>query len=370
MNAAQIQLYWSDKVNQVALSFDSPFEEEFLLEGLRESIKEWDTEPDIGMPFYQSRMMSKICGGLALGNLYLHGGFGGKGKTSMTFNKVIMSCIENKEKLVVIANEQSINEFKKMLFVTAMGVGTKETINRQRLNEGNFTEEEKAKLDKALQWIDNLCNNEKLIAFVFMEHYTMSNVRKVLTHYANRGYKRVIIDTGKPGEEKSSKQRWEQFTEDMVDLYKMTRPNGGGLNLSVWVNVQLADSALGQRYLDEYALGVAKAAKNEASVFFLSRPLWDDEYKGEKYELTVNRRTYNDITEEWQTEEFKLEPVYTDSKGNKYANHYYLLFTAKNRRGQSNDTGQEVLVMNWVPNSNIWFEVGLCRPIRTRSYAQ
>ena len=52
--------------------------------------------------------------------------------------------------------------------------------------------------------------------------------------------------------------RWERFVEDMKEIYKLARPNGGGLNLAIWVNVQLADSALKMRFLNEYALGDAK----------------------------------------------------------------------------------------------------------------
>ncbi|WP_214607218.1 hypothetical protein, partial [Mycobacterium tuberculosis] len=132
---------------------------------------------------------------------------------SLMFNKVIMACIENHEPLLVIANEQSVQEFRQMLLVTAMGTGTRKTIKRQ--------------------------------------------------------IRRVIVDTGKPSEGSGEMPRWERFTEDMKELYKLARKNGGGLDLALWVNTQLADSAIKQRFLNEYALGESKKAKNEASVLFL-----------------------------------------------------------------------------------------------------
>ena len=59
-----------------------------------------------------------------------------------------------------------------------MGVGTKEYVDRQKLNEGNFTDEEKAKLLKAVNWVKELSEgDEKLITFVFMENYIMDDVK-------------------------------------------------------------------------------------------------------------------------------------------------------------------------------------------------
>jgi hypothetical protein len=369
MNPDQLQTYWMDQFNQISLNYDNPFEEQYLLADLDSSLKEWDKHPDIGLPFYQAKQLTKITTGWSLGTVFVSGGFGGKGKTSFTFAKVIMSCIENKEKLVVIANEQSIDEFKKLLFTTAMGIGTEEWFNRQRLNEGEFTDDERGKLQRAKEWVRNLCDNEKLIVFIFMEQYTMSNVKKVLTHYANRGYKRVIIDTGKPGDGRGDKARWEQFADDMKDLYKMARPNGGGLNLAVWVNVQLADGALGRRFLNEHAFGDSKKIKNEASVVFMSRPVWDDEYAGGNKELTLYRRVFNEITDEWETREEKLERWYTIKDSDKRVpNQYYLMFVPKNRRGQDNNTGLDVLVMRVDFGKNLWQEIGYTKVWNDHNY--
>ena len=54
------------------------------------------------------------------------------------------------------------------------------------------------KIEAAVEWLRQKVDNDKSIVLVFMESYTMENV-KVLTHYAHRGYRRVVIDTAKPG---------------------------------------------------------------------------------------------------------------------------------------------------------------------------
>jgi replicative DNA helicase len=354
MTKEQLHTYWNDKINKLAMDGDNKYDEHYLLDGLDDEIEEMDKNPTVGLPFYDSPRMTKICTGWDYGNVYMYGGFGGSGKTSFTVNKVIMSCIQHNERLLVIANEQSIKEFKKMILVTAMGVGTKEYVGRQRLNEGGFSADEKDKLKKAKDWLNSLSgkgtDNSKLITFVFMENYVMSDVEKLIRHYAARGIRRVIVDTGKPSEGDEGKARWERFVEDMKTLYKLARENGGGLNLAVWVNVQLADSALKMRFLNEYALGDAKKSKNEAAVLFLGRFMWDDEYADGKHELIVNQWIYDDFTESYK----EINEPLKKEKGVQY----FLLFTGKCRRGQDNKTGQRVLVLR--PNFayNTWWETG------------
>ncbi len=47
-------------------------------------------------------------------------------------------------------------------------------------------------------------------------------------------------------------------------MYQLARKNAGGLNMRVWINVQLGDNTIGRRYLDEGCLGESKKIKNEA----------------------------------------------------------------------------------------------------------
>jgi replicative DNA helicase len=376
MNKEQLHTYWLDKINKLAMDGDARYEEHFLLEGIRESVDLWDENPNIGLPFYRSKMWTNICTGWDLGCLYIYGGFGGSGKTSLIFNKVIMSCIDEGEKLLILANEQGIEDFKKLLIATVMGI-KKTFLKRQRMNEGEFTEEEREKIASAIEWLEQLENfDSKVVAFVFMEDYIISDVKKIIRHYANRGYKSVLIDTGKPseGDGAFSMARWERFTEDFKELYKMCRPNGGGLNLRMWVNVQLADTALTRRFLNEHAFGDSKKIKNEASVVFMGRALWDDEYEGGDHEIeawnyvkTDPDNPKHDQSKEYNQEFFKL-PRFTKHKGKTYENIYYVIFTPKNRRGKDNKMGQDILVLRADLNNNSWHEVGYCKIFDDRAY--
>lgn len=368
LNKEQLYTYWNDKIVKLGLDGDAKYDEHHLLKNLDKVIDQWSENPATGLPFYNSKKMTKICTGWDYGNVYINGGFGGSGKTSFSFYKVVMSCIENKEKLLVIANEQSVEEFQKMLLITAMGIIATENeekgFQRQRINEGNFTEGEKAKLQRAVEWVKKLCEGEeKLITFVFMENYIIEDVKKLMRYYANRGIRRIMIDTGKPSEGSASMARWERFTEDFKEIYKLARKNGGGLDLAVWVNVQLADSALSHRYLNEHAFGDSKKIKNEASVVFMSRPVWDDEYRGGKNELKVINYVPAAADNKFAKDGYVAKTIHLERDKT-----YYVLFTTKNRRGQDNKTGLKVLVFEVDFNRNTWTEVGWTTIFDDKSY--
>jgi len=361
LTSQQISSYWTYQIDSIILNnTENYFDEEFLLTDLEQEIEKIDQYTQQGLPFFDSRRLTEATNGWNNGELYIFGGFGGKGKTSFVLSKIILSCIEHQEKLVVIANEESIERFKKNLLITVMGNVTNEGFARQKINKGNFTIEEKNKLLKAVEWIKSTTNgNNKLITFVYLESYIISDVKKIIKKYSKQGIMKFVIDTGKPSEgRKDVKERWQIMTEDMKDLYKLCKTNANGFGVGIWVNVQLADSALKTRYLNEHSLGESKKMKNEASVVFMMRPVWDDELEEGKRELLCFRFVPTD--KGYTKKEFKI-PRHTDEK-------YYLLFTPKNRLGQDNNTGLPQIVYRVNFNKNKWTEVGLTYVIDDHNY--
>lgn len=358
LNSNQIANYWVYQVEEIALeNNENKFEEQFLLQGLKKEIEKQHTNPEAGMPFYKSRNLTKITNGWCP-ELYIFAGFGGRGKTSFTLAKNILSCVVHGEKLLVIANEESITRFRRNFLITIMGNITKEWFERQRINEGKFTIEEYQKLENAIDWVSEITEgNDKLITFIYMDDYIIEDVQKIIRHYAKLGVNKVLIDTAKPSEGKGSMQRWERMAEDMKNLYKLVRKNE---NLAIWCNVQLADTALSNRYLDEHSLAESKKMKNEAAVLYLMRQVWNDELEGGDYELNCFRWE-KDESDKWVKREFKLDR-YTDDI-------YYLLFTAKNRLGKSQDTGLPQLIFKVDFNKNKWKEWGYTYVINDRQYA-
>lgn len=370
MTAEQIISYWQDKVNHLSMNLDSQIVDFDLLEGLDELIVQLDTKPDIGRPYYNSELLTEINSGRGDGTVTLLSAFSGNGKTSWMVEKIIMSCIEREEKLAIIANEMSIKDYQKMLLITIIGAELygkfdNKGFNRKNINKGNFTEVEKKKLFAASDWVRDKVKNSKIIKFIPMENYTMDNVEKVVRYWANRGYSEWVIDTAKPSMSGGSDQkRWERFVEDSERLYQLARKDAGGLNLIMHWNVQNADEALKMRYLDERCLADGRKIKNVVDTSFHMRPVWEDEYKDKKKQITFYK---------WGVDEFKGDGTFIKKPIKKDPHPvegkvYFAVFCSKNRRGMSNLTGLDPLIFKVNFNSNRWVEVGFAEIEKDYSY--
>ncbi|MGG4105242.1 replicative DNA helicase [Paenibacillus lautus] len=378
-----ISMYWNDKLNSVDIEHNETSIVAYnLLADLDSFIDELDINPDLGMPFYKGRKLTDIINGWAYGTLSIIGAFSGNGKTSFIIEKLFMSCIHENEKLAIIANEMDLAQYRKMLLITIMGTemyetfkdyfGDKVRFNRKSINKGNFTAEEKMKLELAVKWVRGIAKDESLIKFIPLEDYTMDNVEKVVKKFARRGYNRWIVDTAKPSEG-GRKERWQQFVEDFDRLYKLARKDGGGLNLAMFATVQQADNYVGKYWLNEQCLADGKKIKNVADLVWHLRPVHPQEYEGGAQELEVINwiRKSEDM---FNNDEGVDDDVsFTTDDGTtlikqkitlKQGKVYYLLFTSKNRRGMTNLTGLDVLVLEVDFNSNRWKEIGWCKNVK------
>lgn len=380
LNRAEISMYWNDKLSSVDIEHnDTQIVAYNLLADLDKFVNNLNINPDIGMPFYRGKRLTDIINGWAFGTLSIIGGFSGNGKTSFLIEKVFMSCIEKEQKLIIIANEMDLAQYQKLLLITIMGTEMyekfkdffeKPRFNRKNMNKGNFTEEELAKLQMAIKWVKGIEGHESLIKFVPLEEYTMENVEKVLKKFARKGYRRVLIDTAKPSEG-GNKERWQQFVDDFDRLYKLARKDAGGLNLAMFCAVQQADQMVGRHWLNEQCIADGKKIKNVADLVWHLRPVYPHEFEGGDKELEVvtwipleddmfNQDENQEGNADQEVVEFDDRKMIKRKSKLKQGRIYYLLFTSKNRRGQTNLTGLEPLVIEVDFNSNRWREVGFC----------
>ena len=375
----QISLYWNAQLNDIDSEHNETVIKDYnLLEGLDSFINDIDENPDVGIPFYKSKKFTENYNGWANGTVSRYGAFSGNGKTSFTVEKLLMSCIIEQEKLAIIANEMDISQYRKLLLVTIMGNELYEKFkktfkqipfSRKNINKGNFTDEEKAKLTMATKWVsDKIGDNKSLIKFVPLEDYTIDNVEKVIRKLNMRGWSRFIIDTAKPSTSSDNTQRWEQFVIDFDKLYQLARKDGGGLDLAVWTTVQLADTHVGRYWLSEQALADSKKIKNVADGLFMMRPCFKSEYEGQEKEIYIER--YIPKSEDmFNQDEVHVEEV---EGGKDYLKQiiklesnkvYYMVFTIKNRRGQTVTTGLDPIVYEVNFNSNSWKELGYAKNV-------
>jgi replicative DNA helicase len=349
MTREQLVMYWTDKMNKIGLDSVNRYEAENLYIDPDEFIKKLEEESAEMLPFYNSYLMNTITQGTARGHVHMFGGFGNSGKSSISAEKFVMSCVVNKEKLIAILNEEDAQAFRQKIVLSILFHEFKTGIDRKRMVNGKLQEQDKVKIRQAFNRMKELMDGEEAqIKVIFMEKYVMKDLEKIVRFWANRGYINLLIDTHKVSDDSPHEKRWEIFVEDMKTIYRLTRKNAGGCNLRTWVNFQLSDSSIKNRYLDFDAIGEGKSAKNEASVVLMFRPCWSDEYEGEKRELDCYRLKKKEKGEGFDKEYFKLEKGKT----------FYLLFCPKNRFGSNNDNGQPILVLEPFFNSNHFKEIG------------
>lgn len=364
MNLNQIRIWWQDKLNENMINTDAPILEYNLLDELEEFVDDIDKNTDMGLPFFNSKKLTDVTNGLPFGTIGILTGFSGSGKTSFAFEKYIMSCIEQNEKLAIIANEMGIKSYRKMLLITTMGIELYEKFkeqekdqkvkgfNRKNINKGNFTIEEKEKLYSAIKYINSKINgNKSLIKFIPTQDYSRDNLERIIRHYAHRNYNRILIDTAKPTGD-NSKDRWRIFVEDFDLLYSLAKPDG--LNLQILCTAQAADEYIKYRFLNELCIGDGKKVKNVVDLTMHMRSVWDSEYELGKNEITV----YRYIPDEFDKNGYRIDE-FTLERGK----IYYLLFISKNRNGETNSTGLDVLVYQVNFNTNRWTEIGWTKSI-------
>jgi len=346
MTRQEIDNYWTDKLAKLQMNVsDSQIKEYNLLSNIDKLITKLDDDNNVGLPFYGLNHFTQIMNGWVKGVVYLLSAFSGMGKSSFVVYSIIMTFIKQKQKLVIIANEMDIEAYQKLLLVTIMGNPLHEefmekynkVFNRRSLDSGKFIEKDKARIDRALEWIKENVEDEELIKFIPIEHYTMQAVEQTLRFYKRKGYDFAVIDTCKPSENRGNRERWVQFVDDFEMIYKLSRKDN--LDMGIFCTVQNADSYINAKFLDYTVIGDAKKIKNTVDLCCHLRPMHESEKTGDnKLEI-----------ESFEKKRVKINPM----------KNYYLMFVSKNRRGLTNTSSNlPILVLSVDLNTNSWKEIG------------
>ena len=346
MTRQEIDNYWSEKLSKIQMdASDTKIKEYNLLGNLDELIEKLDDDNNVGLPFYELENFTQIMNGWVKGVVYLLSAFSGMGKSSFIVFGIIMSCIKHKEKLVVIANEMDIEAYQKLLLATVMGNPLHDEMmdkynsvfNRRSFDSGKFMDKDKERIKRAVQWIKENVENEELIKFIPIEHYTMDSVEQTLRFYKRKGYDFAVIDTCKPSEDRGNRERWVQFVDDFEKIYKLAKKDS--LDMGLFCTVQNADSYINTKFLNYSVIGDGKKVKNTVDFCCHIRSMHDSEKKGDSA-LKVEDNNKKAV---------KINPM----------KQYHLMFVSKNRRGLTNESSDlPVLVLSVDLNRNSWKEVG------------
>lgn len=278
--------------------------------------------------------------GTPLGDMYMFGGYSGVGKTSFTFENMILPMTEDGVKCAVISNEQRSKDFKQLLLVHIL---TQELdywgLTRKKLKIGKFTDEQWEMLRKA-----EVISREKYgsIKFVKIFDTDMNKVKRIIKKLSKLGYQTIMFDTMK-SEDEIDEAMWQQLLIHSRKLFQITSKE----NISLICTYQLALHTLNKRYLDASCLSNAKQIKEVFSEMVYARQLWDDEFNGDKFDVKP----------------YQLEK---DSSG-KYTNirkpitldrdkKYIVVFLDKTR----NDDDKIQVLYQFNGRFNRWKEIGYC----------
>lgn len=308
-----------------------------ITHNLDKNIDDWNEGLDVGLPLHGCDLMNEIIGGNSQGHVTMLGAASGVGKTTTTILWNLPSHIRNKERIVIIINEQDYKDWQKEVLTWIINNEFEMEFQKRRFRQGGFTKDEVKLLNRASRYMKEEML-EKNITVIPLPSYSSEIVVKLIRKYKALGVDYFILDTMKPNYTKGSSQSWLQMMEDSVNIYDAVKPEGK--NAHIWITLQLTKSANRLNYLEQSNIGVSKNVADIASTLLLMRQMRVDEYG------TLDVWKYDGENNSTQI------PVdlHEDRK-------YIIMFIDKNRFGESK-TYQLVMEIDY--GRNIIKEVGYC----------
>lgn len=306
MSSEQVYNYFEYKLADIATNKVSKIEAEDLTQGYDKYIKSWDEGESIGFKI-GSKMLNYQLLGVHKKNLLLHLAGIGNGKTSSAISWYILPAIEQQD-VVIIANEQSVSEWRQMILSTVLfnKIGGIKGFDRHKMMVGKYTDEQKEKLKEAAQWLEKQPGK---IIFIETQDYSTANIKKIIGRYSALGCSLYIVDTLKPQNDASEKA-WGEFSEVAKELFIQAKKH----DVAIIATAQLSPDAMTRRYLDLTCIAKARAIAETATQVVMFRPLTADErekVKGFNYDGKIK----------------KIVDLDKDKD-------YIMVFTPKNRFGQ------------------------------------
>lgn len=248
-----------EKVNGISLSH-----------GYKEFLDELSNGEQIGYRINSAMLNSRLLG-VHKGHLMLYMAHSGKGKTTTALLQFVLPTIKEGQNVLIIANEQSEKEFRLMILPMVLynEIGYRK-ISRKQITKGQYTEEQRQKLDEAAAWLADESRGN--VEFLKMDNYEIYKAKKKIKEYSKLGYGLVLFDTFKPEKENSDKA-WAEFCEAAKILHRICEKE----NMGFIATAQLTPSSVTQYFLSENDIGKGKGIVETASQLVQFRFLFNDE---------------------------------------------------------------------------------------------
>jgi replicative DNA helicase len=340
MSAEDIYDTFEAQLNHVFVNIEGDIQSYSITDGIEELIEELDEGLAVGLPFYNMPLINKETGGMLVGNITLVGGLSNVGKSTFTRSATIPSIIKEKEKIVIMLNEDGKKKWQREVLIWVANNILKKDLQKYIVRDGKYNEEVKQILYDSAKWLKEQANNHTITLIPF-EKYQTAKAIKVIKKFASMGVKYFILDTFKMDAGKVTNNSWLEMQQAMVDIYDVIKPESK--NIHIIITFQLAKGSAKQRYYTQDNIGVAKNIIDPSSTCIMIRDVLEDEYPDGKHEIKVYRL-------EGKSGKTKI-PVKLDKE-----KKYQIVFIIKNREGSANSYQ---IVIEHDMSRNIMKEIGI-----------
>lgn len=323
--------------NTVSISTNEKIEDLVIRDSDIEGFKNGE---DMGYNYGKyAPLLNYITLGAASG-LYMIAGHSGKGKSSFVFADILMSLHQNGLSTAIISNEMGVKTYKVLLLEHIL---TQEMnywgLTRKQIRMGKWTEEQEQKINEAKKISEEKYSN---IKFIRMQSNNIKKINKFFRKLKSMGIAVVLYDTFKSDDETDLGFMWQSLLMDSRKIDQTCRR----LDMCCVTTYQLALHTTNQRYLDATCLSNAKQIKEVYETMIYLRPVWEDEFKGGKYDIHPYK---------FRKDNKKIREEIVLDKNKKYL----IAFVDKTR---SDESGQ-VLIYEWLAHFNYWKELGFATVI-------
>lgn len=323
--------------NSVSIASDEKIEELVISDGFINSLIGGE---NMGFNYGKyAPILNYITLGLTPG-LYMAGGHSGTGKSSFVFGCILMGLHYAGISSAIISNEMEIETYKVLLLEHILTQDLNYWgLTRKQIRIGKWNEEQTEMIEKAKKISEE---NYSDIKFVRLFGNSITKVSKYLRKLKSSGISVCLFDTFKADDGADVGMLWQSLLMDSRKLDTQCRKFG----ICCITTYQLALHTVNQRYLDATCLSNAKQVKEVYENICFFRPIWDDEFSGEKYDIHPWK---------YKKDNKKIKEEIALDKTKKYL----LCFIDKTR----SDEDKTVLVYEWMAHFNVWKELGFAKVI-------
>lgn len=300
-----------------------------------------------GNPINVYSFLSRQVSGLLKGTMSMIGGFSSAGKSTW-LTGLMISLLENGEKIILVSNEERIKKYKiKIITWLAAKHHRYYGLTKKKILSGQLSNED-VKVFKSVSqyWNEHYKNKLKIITTNDADIKTAK--KKIRESALNDGFTTFIVDTFKISESDISTNRTDlALVRDSRDLTKMAQK----LHMIGLASVQLAEREKGTLFLSASVLSNAKQVKEILENLFLIRPVYDEE-------LDCNSKIYcrpfrmvkeND---EWIEKQHDVD----------ISDTWRMLFVEKNRNGSNSSDNGKAYLLKFKGDFAVFNEHCMCRP--------